>query len=68
MINYAAIYALLKAIALEGWESSQLFPIYSVGVVAVSSLLAAPIFNEKLSRQKTLELAVGLAAAALLNR
>jgi drug/metabolite transporter (DMT)-like permease len=67
-INYVAIYALLSVLALEGWESSQLFPIYSVGVVAVSSLLAALIFNEKLSRQKTVGLLVGLAAVALLNR
>lgn len=68
VINYVAIYALLKVLALEGWESSQLFPIYSVGVVAVSSLLAALIFKEKLSRQKTLGLVVGMAAVALLNR
>jgi drug/metabolite transporter (DMT)-like permease len=68
MINYVAIYSLLKVLALEGWESSQIFPIYSVGVVAVAALLAALIFKEKLSRQKTLGLAVGLAAVALLNR
>jgi drug/metabolite transporter (DMT)-like permease len=67
-INYVAIFALLKVLALKGWESSQLFPIYSVGVVTVASLLAALIFKEKLSRQKTLGLAVGLAAVALLNR
>jgi drug/metabolite transporter (DMT)-like permease len=68
VINYIAIYALLKVLALEGWESSQLFPIYSVGVVAVSSLLAMLCFGERLSRQKTLGLAVGLVAVALLNR
>jgi hypothetical protein len=34
VINYVAVYALLKILALEGWESSQLFPIYSVGVMA----------------------------------
>src|SRR4030095_12802659 len=44
VINYIAIYALLKVLALKGWESSQLFPIYSVGVVAVSSLLATLFF------------------------
>ncbi len=68
VINYVAIYALLKVLALEGWESSQLFPIYSVGVVAVSSLLAVAFFKEKLSRQKTIGLAVGLAAVAILNQ
>ncbi len=68
VINYVAIYALLKVLALEGWQSSQLFPIYSVGVVAVSALLAALCFRERLSKQKTLGLAVGLVAVALLNR
>ena len=68
VINYVAIYALLKVLALEGWESSRLFPIYSVGVVSVSSLLALLFFKERLSRMKTIGLAVGLAAVALLNR
>jgi drug/metabolite transporter (DMT)-like permease len=68
VINYIAIYALLKVLALQGWESSQLFPIYSVGVVAVSALLAGLLFNERLSRQKTLGLVVGLLAVVLLNQ
>lgn len=68
VINYVAIYALLKVLALEGWESSQLFPIYSVGVVSVSSLLALLFFKERLSRMKAIGLAVGLAAVALLHR
>jgi drug/metabolite transporter (DMT)-like permease len=68
LINYVAVYALLKVLALEGWESSQLFPIYSVGVVAVSALLAMLFFRERLSRQKTIGLVVGLAAVVLLNQ
>jgi drug/metabolite transporter (DMT)-like permease len=68
VINYVAVYALLNVLALKGWESSQLFPIYSVGVVAVSALLAVLFFKESLSRQKTLGLVVGLAAVLLLNQ
>jgi drug/metabolite transporter (DMT)-like permease len=67
-INYVAVYALLEVLALKGWESSQLFPIYSVGVVSVSALLAMLFFRERLSRQRTLGLAIGLIAVALLNR
>ena len=67
-INYVAIYALLRMLAVEGWESSQLYPIYSVGVVAVSTVLAFVCFRERLSKQKALGLAVGLVAVALLNR
>jgi drug/metabolite transporter (DMT)-like permease len=67
-INYVAVYALLEVLALKGWESSQLFPIYSVGVVAVSVILAILIFGERLSTQRVAGLAVGLVAVALLNR
>jgi drug/metabolite transporter (DMT)-like permease len=67
-INYLAMYSLLRMLALTGWQSSQLYPIYSVGVVAVSTLLAFVCFRERLSRQKALGLAVGVAAVALLNR
>src|SRR5262245_12200597 len=68
LLNYGAIYFLVKVLSLEGWQTSQLFPIYSVGVVTVSSLLALILFNERLSRLKTLGLVVGLMAVALLNR
>jgi len=67
-VNYVAVYALLRVLALKGWESSQLYPIYSVGVVAVSAVLAVIFFKETLSRQKTVGLAVGMIAVALLNR
>jgi drug/metabolite transporter (DMT)-like permease len=68
IVNYVAVYALLEVLALPGWESSQLCPIYSVGVVAVSALLAMLFFRERLSRQKTAGLAIGIVAVALLNR
>lgn len=67
-INYGAIYFLVKVLSLEDWQSSQLFPIYSVGVVSVSSILAMILFKERLSRLKTFGLAVGLMAVGLLNR
>lgn len=67
-VNYLAVYALLRMLALEGWESSQLFPTYSVGVVALSALLGALLFGERLSRRRKLGLALGALAVALLNR
>ena len=68
VVNYVAVYALIKMLALAGWQSSQLYPIYSVGVVCVSTLLAMILFREQLSKQRTVGLAVGLIAVALLNR
>lgn len=68
VINYVAVYALLQVLALQGWQSSQLYPIYSVGVVGVSVVLAVLLFRERLSKQKTIGLAVGAIAVGLLNR
>src|SRR5215831_4037624 len=65
---YVTMSFLVKVLSLEGWQSSQLFPIYSVGVVSVSSLLAMVLFKERLSRLKTFGLVIGLLAVALLNR
>jgi drug/metabolite transporter (DMT)-like permease len=67
-VNYVAVYALVKALAVEGWQSSQLYPIYSVGVVAVSTALAMLLFRERLSNTRKVGLIVGLAAVVLLNR
>jgi len=68
IVNYFAVYALVKALAVQGWETSQVLPAYSVGVIALSSILALLIFRETLSRQKTVGLAIGLIAVVLLNQ
>jgi drug/metabolite transporter (DMT)-like permease len=68
LVNYLAVYTLVKALAVKGWETSQVLPIYSVGVIALSSILALLLFRETLSRQKTIGLAVGLVAVVLLNQ
>ena len=67
LINYGAIYFLVKVLSLEGWQSSQLFPIYSVGVVSLSSLLAMILFKERLSRLKTFGLVVGTGGGRLVE-
>ena len=67
-INYLAVYSLLRMLALTGCQSSQLYPIYSVGVVALNTMLAFICFSERLSRQKLLGLTTGLTPVALLNR
>jgi multidrug transporter EmrE-like cation transporter len=67
-VNYIAVYALIKMLALAGWQSSQLYPVYSVGVVGVSTLLAMILFRERLSRMRAVGLFVGLISVALLNQ
>tara|TARA_R110002050_G_scaffold180202_3_gene313810 strand:+ start:472 stop:1338 length:867 start_codon:yes stop_codon:yes gene_type:complete len=47
--NYGSIYFLLRALDSPGMESSSLFAINNVGIVALSSLLGYFAFKEKLS-------------------
>ena len=68
LFNYGAVYFLIKVLGMKEWESSRVFPIYSVGVVAISSLLAVVLFEERLSWLKTIGLVVGLAAVVILNQ
>ncbi len=68
LLNYGAVYFLVRVLSLDSWESSQVYPIYSVGVVLLSTLLAAVLFREKLSRRKLHGLVIGIASVALLNR
>lgn len=68
LFNYGAVYFLIKVLGMKSWESSRVFPIYSVGVVAVSSLLAVVLFEERLSRVKRIGLVVGLVAVVILNQ
>jgi len=68
LFNYGAVYFLITVLGMKEWESSRAFPIYSVGVVGLSSLLAVVLFEERLSRFKTIGLVVGLAAVVILNQ
>lgn len=68
LFNYGAVYFLIKVLGMKEWESSRVFPIYSVGVVAVSSLLAVVLFEERLSGLKRIGLIVGFAAVVVLNQ
>lgn len=68
LFNYGAVYFLIKVLSMKEWESSRVFPIYSVGVVAISSLLAVMLFEEQLSWLKKVGLVVGLAAVVALNQ
>ena len=66
--NYVAVYLFMKTLSLPGWESSAVFPMFSFGVVLLSSMAAAVLFVERLSRIQLIGLAVGLVSVVLLNR
>ncbi len=66
-LNYTALFTLTRVLSFQSWESSVVFPTYSVGIVVVSSLAAYIIFRELFTSRRLSGLGIGLAAVVLLN-
>ena len=64
--NYGSIYFLLKALEVKNLESSVVFPINNVGVVAVSVITGWLLFNENISRINKIGIILALAAIFLI--
>ncbi len=67
MINYASIYFLLKALRIDGLESSSLFTINNVAIVAVSTLIGLLIFKEKISNKNWIGICLALISIVLVT-
>jgi hypothetical protein len=65
--NYGAIYFLIRALSVPGWQSSQLFPTVNISVLSLSSLGAWAFFNERLHRWMLGSLAIGAGSIVLIN-
>lgn len=65
--NYGSIYFLIKALDMQNLESSFIFPINNVGVVALSVVCARILFNENLSRQNVLGVILAIISIALMT-
>lgn len=63
--NYGSIYFLL--LALEGLESSVIFPINNVGIVALSVIIGWSLFHEHLSRINKIGVILALVAIFLIT-
>ncbi len=65
--NYGAVYCLIRALSVGGWQSSELFPTISIAVVGLSSLSAWAFFDERLGMRMLGALAIGAGAIVLIN-
>ena len=64
--NYFTMHFLVKALANSGLESSVVFPINNIGIVAASALFAYLLFREKLSLLNLIGLGLAFAAIVLI--
>lgn len=64
--NYGSIYFFMKVLNEPGWESSIVFPMNNIGIVAFSALGALLLFKENLSKLNLSGLAMGILAIALI--
>lgn len=67
LCNYACVFNLIKALSAPGWGGSEVFPLFSIGVVGGSALAARICFKEKLSWSQWSGLGLGVLAVSLLS-
>jgi len=66
VINYGSIFFIWQALAGDGVESSMVFPVANMGVVAASSLAGVLFFREALSLKNKIGIIISIAAIALI--
>lgn len=67
VVNYYSVYFLLKALQYKGMESSTLFTINNVAVVALSTLLGLLLFRESMSKKNWMGIVLALLSIALVT-
>lgn len=65
--NYGSIYFLIRSLNHNNMESSIVFPINNVGIVALSVLVGLFLFSEKLNLKNKIGIALALLSIALLG-
>ncbi|WP_188375323.1 DMT family transporter [Winogradskyella haliclonae] len=67
LVNYASIYFLLKALRIDSLESSTLFTVNNVAIVAFSTLIGLLIFKERISNKNWFGILLALISIALVT-
>jgi len=65
--NYGSIYFLLQTFEHSNMESSVIFPINNMGIVALSALAAYILFSEKLSRLNWAGIGISILAIGVIS-
>lgn len=66
-INYASIYYLLKALRVDGYETSTVFTINNVTIVAFSTLIGLILFKEKISLKNWIGIIIAIVSIIIVT-
>ncbi|MBV7270227.1 EamA/RhaT family transporter [Winogradskyella luteola] len=67
IVNYSSMYFLLKALHVDGFESSSVFTINNVAIVAFTTLTGLILFKEKISRKNWLGIIIAMVSIILVT-
>lgn len=67
LVNYASIFFLLKALRIDGLESSTLFTVNNVAIVAFSTLIGLLIFKETITTKNWVGITLALISIVLVT-
>lgn len=67
LVNYCSMYFLLKALRVEGFESSAVFTVNNVAIVATSCLIGLLIFKEAISTKNWVGIVLALVSIILVT-
>ncbi|BDD05393.1 EamA family transporter [Aureibacter tunicatorum] len=68
MFNFGSIYFLIKALGVPDWDSSTIFPVRNMSVVAFSVIAGFAFFKEKYSKLNWLGIVMALLAIYLIGK
>lgn len=67
VLNYCSMYFLLKALRVDGFESSSIFTINNVAIVAISTLVGLFLFKENISHKNWAGILVAIISIILVT-
>lgn len=67
IVNYASMHYILKALRVDGFESSSVFTINNVAIVAISTLIGLFLFKEHISVKNWLGIILALVSIGLVT-
>lgn len=67
VVNYCSMYFLLKALRVDGFESSSIFTINNVVIVAISTLVGLLLFKEQISKTNWVGILIAIISIILVT-